>query len=100
MTHAIPPVTAGTSTADMSRLILEIARSLCDKPDDVSVETLPDGEITILRLRVAPEDIGKVIGRQGRTARSLRTILTGASMKLRQRFTLDIVEESSTQMPR
>ena len=96
MTQAIPPVAAGSSTADMSRLILEIARSLCDRPDAVSIESLLDGDTTVLRLRVAPEDIGKIIGRQGRTARSLRTILGGAGMKLKQRFTLDIVEEAAS----
>ena len=95
MTNAIPPMAAGSSSADMARLVLEIARSLCDNPGGVSVESLPDGDATVLRLRVAPEDVGKVIGRQGRTARSLRTILTGASMKLKQRYTLDIVEEDA-----
>jgi predicted RNA-binding protein YlqC (UPF0109 family) len=76
----------------MKALITEIARALVDEPDAVVVEVLPDNETTVLRLRVAPVDIGKVIGKQGRTARSLRTILSAASMKLRHRFSLDIVE--------
>ncbi len=92
MTQAIPPLAAGDPVANMTRLVLEIARSLCDQPTAVSVESIPDGDCTILRLQVSPEDIGKVIGRQGRTARSLRTILSGAGMKLKHRFTLDIVE--------
>lgn len=92
MTPAIIPTFADDPQQSMQRLVLDIARSLCDHPEGVSVESLPDGDSTVLRLRVAPDDIGKVIGRQGRTARSLRTILGGASMKLRQRYTLDIVE--------
>ena len=92
MTPAIIPTPEDDPKPSMQQLVLDIARSLCDRPDGVSVETLPDGDSTLLRLRVAPEDIGKVIGRQGRTARSLRTILSGAGMKLRQRYTLDIVE--------
>lgn len=78
---------------DMQELVVEIARALVDKPDAVKVDIVPDGESTILRLTVAPEDVGKVIGKQGRTARSLRTILGAASMKTKNRFTLDIFEE-------
>jgi predicted RNA-binding protein YlqC (UPF0109 family) len=51
-----------------------------------------EGETTVLELRVAPGDLGKVIGKQGRTARSMRTILGAAGMKLRQRFSLEIIE--------
>jgi len=77
---------------NMVGLVTEIARALVDSPEIVSVETIEEGDGTILRLRVASTDIGKVIGKQGRTARSLRTILAAASMKLRHRFSLDIVE--------
>jgi predicted RNA-binding protein YlqC (UPF0109 family) len=77
---------------NMVGLVTEIARALVDSPESVSVETIEEGDGTILRLRVASTDIGKVIGKQGRTARSLRTILAAASMKLRHRFSLDIVE--------
>ena len=79
-------------SADMQQLVRAIARSLVDSPELVSVETIPEGDSTILRLHVGPGDIGKVIGRQGRTARSFRTILGAASMKLKRRYTLDIVE--------
>ncbi|HWW23644.1 MAG TPA: KH domain-containing protein [Edaphobacter sp.] len=86
--------TAGDDSAkNMSDLVLEIARALVDSPESVSVEVVNEAEGTILRLRVAQSDVGKVIGKQGRTARSLRTILSAASMKLRHRFALDIVEE-------
>jgi len=82
------------SADDMPELMTQIARALVDTPEEVSVEALEKGEGTALRLRVAPTDVGKVIGKQGRTARSLRTILSAVSMKLRHRYTLDIVEES------
>ncbi len=59
----------------------------------LSVELIQDRDATVIRLRVAHQDIGKVIGKQGRTARSLRTILGAASMKLHHRFSLDIVED-------
>lgn len=86
---------AGEDTAKkMSGLVAELARALVDKPEEVSVEAIQDGEGTILRLRVAQSDVGKVIGKQGRTARSLRTVLSAASMKLKRRFSLDIVEET------
>ena len=78
---------------NMSDLVLEIARALVDSPENVSVEVISEAEGTILRLRVAQSDVGKVIGKQGRTARSLRTILSAASMKQKHRFSLDIVEE-------
>ena len=77
----------------MKQLILEIVQALVDQPDEVSVEMIADNESTVIRLRVAHQDIGKVIGKQGRTARSLRTILGAASMKLHHRFALDIVED-------
>ncbi len=70
----------------------EITRALVDDVDAVRVEVISDQNSVVLRLRVANNDIGKVIGKQGRTARSLRTILGAASMKLQHRFSLDIVE--------
>ena len=78
---------------NMTELVTEIARALVDDPDNVVVEAIADGEATVIRLRVAQSDVGKVIGKQGRTARSMRTILSAASMKLKHRFSLDIVEQ-------
>src|ERR1700686_2265313 len=89
---AIDPV-----AARIKDLITGMAEALVDHPEQVSVEAIVEPNSTILRLRVAPADIGKVIGKQGRTARSIRTILSAASMKLQHRFALDIVEE--TQVP-
>jgi hypothetical protein len=85
--------TAIEPTERMKHLILEIVQALVDQPDDVSVEMIEDHDSTVIRLRVAHQDIGKVIGKQGRTARSLRTILGAASMKLHHRFALDILED-------
>jgi len=81
------------SVDKMSNLVAELARALVDNPEEVTVEAIPDGDGTLLRLHVAAGDVGKVIGKQGRTARSIRTVLSAASMKLKRRFSLDIVEE-------
>jgi predicted RNA-binding protein YlqC (UPF0109 family) len=91
--NEVPSAANGQSAETMKQLIFEIVQALVDLPDAVSVELIEDRESTILRVRVAPQDIGKVIGKQGRTARSLRTILGAASMKLHHRFSLDILED-------
>lgn len=80
-------------TVQVDELVREIARALVDEPNAVEVEAVNRGENTILELRVSPQDVGKVIGKQGRTARSVRTILGAVGMKLRHRYTLDILEE-------
>jgi predicted RNA-binding protein YlqC (UPF0109 family) len=77
---------------DLRALVEHIARSLVDLPDQVSVQAIAGEQVTVLELKVAQEDLGKVIGRQGRTARSIRTILSAAGMKLHRRFTLEILE--------
>jgi predicted RNA-binding protein YlqC (UPF0109 family) len=94
MDEAMQSASGDDSAKKMSDLVAELARALVDKPEDVSVEAISDGDGTILRLRVAQSDVGKVIGKQGRTARSMRTVLSAASMKLKRRFSLDIVEET------
>ena len=86
--------TGENPVAEMTGLVTEIARALVDDPAGVSVEAIGEGDGTVIRLRVSHSDIGKVIGKQGRTARSMRTILSAASMKLKHRFSLDIVEEA------
>jgi uncharacterized protein len=93
MTETMPQAAVGSPSELMVKLVREIACALVDQPESVDVTSIVDGESTVLRLRVASQDIGKVIGKQGRTARSLRTILGAASMKLQHRFSLDIVEE-------
>lgn len=76
----------------MRDLVESIAKALVDHPEDVQVKAVEGEQVTVLELRVHPEDLGKVIGRQGRTAKSIRTLLGAAGMKLRKRFTLEILE--------
>jgi len=76
----------------MKELIEFIAKSLVDKPESVSVKETEGEKTTIIELRVAQDDLGKVIGKQGRTARSMRTILNAAGTKLGKRCVLEILE--------
>ena len=76
----------------MKELVEAIAKALVDHPEQVQVRAVEGEQVTVLELRVHPEDLGKVIGRQGRTAKSIRTILGAAGMKLRKRLTLEILE--------
>ena len=76
----------------MKDLIELIARALVDNPDEGAVTALEGSQATVLELKVAKEDLGKIIGKQGRTARSLRRILGAASAKERRRVVLEIVE--------
>ena len=76
----------------MKDLVEQIAKSLVDHPDQVTVRAIEGEQVTVLELRVHPSDLGKVIGKQGRTARSIRTILGAAGMKVRKRYTLEILE--------
>lgn len=78
---------------DMRMLVEQIAQALVDAPAEVQVNAVEDGDATVLELRVAQTDLGKVIGKQGRTAKSIRTILGAASMKFKKRYTLEIIEE-------
>ena len=76
----------------MKDLLVEIAKALVDNPEDVSVQEVEGEQTTVLELRVNTEDLGKVIGRQGRTARAIRTLLAAAGMKIQKRFVLEILE--------
>ncbi len=76
----------------MKELVEMIAKALVDSPDEVAVNEVLGEQTTVLELRVAQSDLGKVIGKQGRTARSIRTLLGAAGMKLRKRFVLEILE--------
>jgi predicted RNA-binding protein YlqC (UPF0109 family) len=76
----------------MKELVEQIANALVDQPDKVQVREVVGEQTTVLELRVATEDLGKVIGKQGTTARALRTLLVAAGMKVRKRFVLEILE--------
>lgn len=76
----------------MKDLISYIAQALVDHPEQVSVSEVEGNQTSVLELKVAKEDLGKVIGKQGRTARAMRTILSAASAKLKKRTVLEIIE--------
>jgi len=76
----------------MRELISYIAQALVDHPEEVRVTEIEGNQTSVLELKVAKEDLGKVIGKQGRTARAMRTILSAASGKLRKRTVLEILE--------
>jgi hypothetical protein len=76
----------------MKELVEAIAKALVDYPDEVHVRAIEGEQITVFELRVRPDDLRKAIGRQGRTAKAIRTILGAAGMKLRKRFALEILE--------
>ena len=78
--------------AGIRELVEDIAKALVDAPEQVAVREVEGQQVTVLELKVAPDDLGKVIGKQGRTARSIRTLLGAAGMKLNRRFTLEILE--------
>ena len=76
----------------MKPLVEFLAKSLVDTPDEVSVHAMERGDATVLELEVAQPDLGKIIGRQGRTARAIRTLLSAAGQKQRRRYILDILD--------
>ena len=77
---------------EMKDLIQRIAEALVDRPEQVAVTSLEGSQATVLELKVAKEDLGKIIGKQGRTAKAIRTILGAASAKENKRTVLEIVE--------
>lgn len=77
---------------EMKELITYIAKALVDKPEEVFVTEIYGEQTSVIELKVAKEDLGKVIGKQGRTARAIRTILSASSTKLRKRAVLEIIE--------
>ena len=83
----------------MKELVELIAKALVDQPEKVAVSVLDGEQTTILELKVAPEDLGKVIGKQGRTARAIRIILGAAGMKIKRRFNLEIIEKDLEKAP-
>jgi predicted RNA-binding protein YlqC (UPF0109 family) len=76
----------------LDELLVWIVRRLVDDPDAVRVETVEHDDATVFRLHVAPDDVGKVIGRQGRIARALRAVVRAGSARSRTRFVLEIAE--------
>jgi len=77
----------------MKELVETIAKALVDHPEEVRVKSGEGAQVTVLELQVHPEDLGKVIGRQGRTANAIRTVLGAAGINARKRYTLEILED-------
>jgi predicted RNA-binding protein YlqC (UPF0109 family) len=89
------PLTAqstGQSTGELGRMVEVIARALVDQPEQVSVREVLGENTTVIELRVAKTDIGKIIGKEGKTAKAIRTILLGGATKLKRRTVLEIIE--------
>ena len=80
------------NVSELGILIEAIAKALVDYPEQVGVHEIVGENTTVIELKVAKEDLGKIIGKQGRTARSIRTVLNGASTKLKKRTVLEILE--------
>src|SRR5277367_2844635 len=87
-----PGAAGGKKLSELAKMIEYMARMLVDLPDQVEVNEITGENTTVIELKVAKEDLGKIIGKQGRTARAVRTILNGASTKLRKRTVLEIIE--------
>lgn len=81
-----------SASEELRALIEYLGKALVDLPDQVNVKYIEGEQTTVIELKVAKEDLGKVIGKQGRTARAIRTILNGASTKLKKRTVLEIIE--------
>ncbi len=81
-----------SATDEIVHLVELIAKALVDKPEEVSVKAVEGEQVLVLELSVDPTDLGKVIGKKGRTAKSMRSLLAAAGMKLKKRFTLEILE--------
>ncbi|RRJ65320.1 KH domain-containing protein [Paenibacillus oralis] len=75
----------------MEQLVSVIAKALVDHPDDVRVEVVEKDHLIVYELSVHPDDVGKVIGKQGRIAKALRTVVTSAAVKMDKRVTVDIM---------
>ena len=80
------------TATQMDELVSQIAQSLVDRPQEVRVNAIQGGQTIVLELRVAKDDIGKIIGKQGRTAQAIRTLLAAVSGKIKKRTVLEIVE--------
>ena len=83
---------AGKPIGELATLIEKMAKALVDFPEKVEINEIEGENTTVIELKVAKEDLGKIIGKQGRTARAVRTVLNGASTKLRKRTVLEIIE--------
>jgi uncharacterized protein len=87
-----PPGEGSEKAPPLRELVLYLARALVEHPDEVAVDEIDEPDGTVFELKVAESDLGRVIGRQGRTAKALRTVLSAASAKMKRRAILEILE--------
>ncbi len=87
-----PSVGSSEKAPPLRELVLYLARALVEHPDEVAVDEIDEPDGTVFELKVAESDLGRVIGRQGRTAKALRTVLSAASAKMKRRAILEILE--------
>jgi hypothetical protein len=92
VTEGDPSVGSSETAPLLRELVLYLARALVEHPDEVAVEEIDEPDATVFELKVAESDLGRVIGRQGRTAKALRTVLSAASAKMKRRAILEILE--------
>jgi uncharacterized protein len=96
VTEGSPPSPSGVTSEGkappLRELVLYLARSLVEHPEQVEVQEIEEPDALVYELKVAESDLGRVIGRQGRTAKALRTVLSAASAKMRRRAILEIIE--------
>ena len=85
-------MTTSQASSELVQVVEVIAKSLVDAPDEVSVSEVQGENTTVIRLKVAKTDIGKIIGKEGKTAKAIRTIIMGVATKLKRRTVLEIVE--------
>ncbi len=90
---ASPAVVPTDKAPALRELVIYLARALVEHPDEVEVDEVDEPDATVFELKVAESDLGRVIGRQGRTAKALRTVLSAASAKMKRRAILEIIEE-------
>jgi uncharacterized protein len=83
----------------MQKLVEDIAKALVDYPDEVEVRTVQGSQVIVFELRTHPNDVGKIIGREGRIINAIRSILSACAVKLHKRITLDIISDHSPQSP-
>ncbi len=92
MSEIISKAGSSPRLGELAKMIEYLAKMLVDLPEQVRVSEIEGENTTVIELKVAKEDLGKIIGKQGRTARAVRTVLNGASTKLRRRTVLEIIE--------
>lgn len=90
---ASPSTVHSDKAPALRELVIYLARALVEHPDEVMVDEVDEPDATVFELKVAESDLGRVIGRQGRTAKALRTVLSAASAKMKRRAILEIIEE-------